>query len=177
MAQRKLDLEPGEGYVDKASPRRVAYRKLDDKVTGKAFISALEDGASISDACDLIGITVRQYRYKKDMDTVFRLRVKKALGMGSIHRILPLDASTGFLAACKWLCGVDVAREAFGLTRNQLSEIFKHNPEFRNAAFGAQRLGWIPREGVDGEMEFPAHWGRDRLSALAKEAMAREELT
>lgn len=172
MAARKQVLEPGHAKRTRGASRKLAYSKVRARL-----LEALQYGANLEAACKAAGVTARQVRYLASTSEKFRTQYKAATAQGVVFRTMPPETLKRFLAACKWLCGIDVAREAVGLTKRELMAIFETRPDIKAAALEAQAEGRQLRIMPDGEAMTPQEWGRAKLERLVREALAMIELS
>ena len=126
--------------------------------------------------CMRSGVTLRQVRTRRDIDPAFAAAYKRALLAGKAVRDMDPDAAALFLVACKWLCSLDVAREALGLDREALANIFAQRPEFKREALAAFKAGRTLQDDKQNGVFLFSDFGRVELRKLALRAQAMEKL-
>ncbi len=172
MAARKQVLRPGKARRTRGESRKLHYEKVRARL-----LSALEQGAHLPEACGAAGVTARQVRFYAGQFPEFRHAYNLARRRGLVWRALPPENVKRFLVACKWLCGIDVAREAMGLTKAELVSVFATRPDICKAAKAAQAEGRKLTKDENGELTTRQIWGRAELRHLVDKALAMEALS
>jgi hypothetical protein len=140
-----------------------------------SILDGLAAGALFDVVCERNGVTLAQVRYRREYDAAFNAAMSEALEAGKAIRLMPLERRVLFLNSCKWLGHIDTAREAIGLSKEELATVFKHNPKIRRAAIEAFQAGRKVRD-HNGALYRYADFGRKELRKLGHRALAMEEL-